>query len=92
MRNRFYATATIYGGVVECEEGRRGCGTAVRGGPGLAGGGGGRPLCQSEVLGEPSRSCVAASAARLQEAATVSAVSLTANEFPGGGGRRRAGV
>lgn len=36
-------------------------------------------------LGEPSRSCVAAGAARLQEAATVSAVSLTANEFPGGG-------
>lgn len=34
-------------------------------------------------LGEPSRSCVPAGPARLQEAAAVSAVSLTANEFPG---------
>lgn len=46
---QIYATATIYGGAVECEEGRGGCGTVVRGGPGLAGGGGGRPLCESEV-------------------------------------------
>lgn len=46
---QIYATATIYGGAVECEEGRGGCGTVVRGGPGLAGGGGGRPLCELEV-------------------------------------------
>lgn len=86
-KRKIYATATIYGCVVECEEGWGGCGTVVRGGVRL--GGGGRPLYELKVWGL-SCSCVGRGgrvllSLCLQEMATVSAVSLTANEFPVGG-------
>lgn len=54
-KRKIYATATIYGCVVECEEGWGGCGTVVRGGVRL--GGGGRPLYELKAWGL-SCSCV----------------------------------
>lgn len=73
-----------YVGVVECEEGRGGCWNVVRWGSAWwwwLGVGGKLQLCRGAAVSLPARLALSSG----QETATVSAVSLTANEFPGGG-------